>query len=138
MKALNLVDTPMCGVHLPASQLRHMLQSFLPCQRVEINIDTRRVYKYCKLENEMVWFGQFLYLTGWEGECLYYLLQLASRGGGGLHFNYLLTYDSYGHVHNRFHKGECITWASGEERALYTPGPLNGIEQRDCHLGPGQ
>jgi hypothetical protein len=36
------------------------------------------------------------------------------------HFNYLLTYDS---VHNRFHRGECIIWASGGEGALGTPGP---------------
>ncbi len=27
--------------------------------------------------------------------------------------NYLLTYDSYGPVHNRFHRGEWITWGSG-------------------------
>ncbi len=27
--------------------------------------------------------------------------------------NYLLTYDSYVPVHNRSHRGECITWASG-------------------------
>jgi hypothetical protein len=43
--------------------------------------------------------------------------------------NYLLTYDSYGPVHNRFYRGECITWASGGEGALDTPGPLNGIER---------
>jgi hypothetical protein len=46
--------------------------------------------------------------------------------------NYLLTYDSYGPVHNRFHRGEpgeCITWASGGEGALETPGPFNGIER---------
>jgi hypothetical protein len=41
--------------------------------------------------------------------------------------NYLLTYDSYGPVHHRFHRGECITWASGGEVAPDTPGPLNGI-----------
>jgi hypothetical protein len=45
------------------------------------------------------------------------------------HFNYLLTYDSYGPVHNRFHRGECITWASGGEGAMDTLGPLNGIER---------
>jgi hypothetical protein len=50
-------------------------------------------------------------------------------------FNYLLTYDSYGPVHNRFNRGECITWASGGDRALDTPGPLNGIERSECHLG---
>ncbi len=44
--------------------------------------------------------------------------------------NYLLTYDSYGPMHNRFHRG--ITWASGGEGALDTPGPLNGIEQSDA------
>ncbi len=27
--------------------------------------------------------------------------------------NYLVTYDPYGPVHNRFHRGECITWAGG-------------------------
>ncbi len=47
-------------------------------------------------------------------------------------FNYLLTYDSYGPVHNRFHRGECITWASGGEGALDTPGPLNGIERSEA------
>jgi hypothetical protein len=26
------------------------------------------------------------------------------------YYNYLLTYDSYGPVRNRFHRGECITW----------------------------
>ncbi len=30
-----------------------------------------------------------------------------------LAFNYLLTYDSYGPVYNRFYRGEWITWASG-------------------------
>jgi hypothetical protein len=50
------------------------------------------------------------------------------------HFNYLLTYDSYGPVHNRFHRGECITWAGGGEGALNTPGPLNGSERSECHL----
>ena len=38
--------------------------------------------------------------------------------------NYLLTYDSYGPVHNRFHRGQRITWASGGEGALDTHGPL--------------
>ncbi len=51
------------------------------------------------------------------------------------HYNYLLTYDSYGPVHNRFHKAECITWASGGGGGLDTPGPLNGIERSECHLG---
>ncbi len=37
--------------------------------------------------------------------------------------NYLLTYDSYGPVHNRFHRGECITWASGGEGPQECPGP---------------
>ena len=29
-------------------------------------------------------------------------------------------------MYNRFHRGEWITWASGGEGALDTPGPLNG------------
>jgi hypothetical protein len=37
--------------------------------------------------------------------------------------NYLLTYDSSGPVYNRFHGAEWITWASGGEGALDTPGP---------------
>ncbi len=37
-------------------------------------------------------------------------------------------------MHNRFHRGECITWASGGEGALDTPGPLNDIERSECHL----
>jgi hypothetical protein len=49
-------------------------------------------------------------------------------------FNFLLTYDSYGPVHNRFHRGECITWASGGKGALDTPGALNGIQRSECHL----
>jgi hypothetical protein len=32
-------------------------------------------------------------------------------------------------VHNRFHWGERITWGSGGEGALDTPGPLYGIER---------
>ncbi len=49
---------------------------------------------------------------------------------GCITINYLLTYDSYGPVHNRFHRGLCITWASGGgEGALDTPGPLNGMER---------
>jgi hypothetical protein len=32
-----------------------------------------------------------------------------------LRYNYLLTYDSYGPVYNRFHRGKWITWASGGE-----------------------
>ncbi len=52
--------------------------------------------------------------------------------------NYLLTYDSYVPVYNSFYRGELITWASGGEGALDTPGPLNGIDPRsECHLGPG-
>jgi hypothetical protein len=43
--------------------------------------------------------------------------------------NYLLTYDSYVPVYNRFHRGEWITRASGEEGALDTPGPLNGTSE---------
>jgi hypothetical protein len=33
--------------------------------------------------------------------------------GTRMDYNYLLTYDSYGPVHNKFHRGKCITWASG-------------------------
>jgi hypothetical protein len=36
---------------------------------------------------------------------------------------YLLTYDSYVPVYNRFHRGEWITRASGREGALDTPMP---------------
>ncbi len=42
---------------------------------------------------------------------------------------YLLTYDSYGPVHNRFHWGEWIMRASGGEGALDTLGPLNGTSK---------
>jgi hypothetical protein len=37
--------------------------------------------------------------------------------------NYLLTYDSYVPLYNRFHRGEWITRVSGGEGALDTPGP---------------
>jgi hypothetical protein len=57
-------------------------------------------------------------------------------GGGGAEsngikkawasINYLLTYDSYVPLYNRFHRGEWITRVSGGEGALDTPGPLNG------------
>jgi hypothetical protein len=40
------------------------------------------------------------------------------------HNNYLLTYDSYVPLYNRFHRGEWITRVSGGEWALDTPGPL--------------
>ncbi len=45
-----------------------------------------------------------------------------------------MTYDSYGPVYNRFHRGEWIMWASGGggeggEGALDIPGPLNGNER---------
>ncbi len=49
--------------------------------------------------------------------------------------NYLLTYDSYGPAYNKFHRGEWITWASGGEGTLdtpgqrYAPGPLNGTSE---------
>jgi hypothetical protein len=32
-------------------------------------------------------------------------------------------------VYNRFHRGEWITWVSGGEGALDTPGPLNGTSE---------
>jgi hypothetical protein len=44
-------------------------------------------------------------------------------------YNYLLTYDSYVPVYNRFHRGEWITRVSGGEGALDTPGPLNGTSE---------
>ena len=37
-----------------------------------------------------------------------------------------------GPVLNRFHRGEWITWGSGGEGALDTPGPLNGIERSNA------
>jgi hypothetical protein len=40
--------------------------------------------------------------------------------GQGNDDNYLLTYDSYGPVHNRFHSGKCITCASGGGRGPRT------------------
>jgi hypothetical protein len=40
--------------------------------------------------------------------------------------NYLLTYDSYVPLYNRFHRREWITRVSGGEGALDNPGPLNG------------
>ncbi len=43
--------------------------------------------------------------------------------------NYLLTYDSYVPLYNRFHSGEWIMRVSGGEGALDTPGPLNGTTQ---------
>ncbi len=43
--------------------------------------------------------------------------------------NYLLTYDSYVPLYNRFHRGEWITRVSGGEGALDTPGPLNGTNE---------
>ncbi len=45
------------------------------------------------------------------------------------HINYLLTYDSYVPLYNRFHRGEWITRVSGGEGALDTPGPLNGTSE---------
>jgi hypothetical protein len=45
-----------------------------------------------------------------------------------IRFNYLLTYDSYVPLYNRFHRGEWITRVSGGEGALDTPGPLNGTK----------
>jgi hypothetical protein len=43
--------------------------------------------------------------------------------------NYLLTYDSYVPLYNRFHRGEWITRVSGGAGALDTPGPLNGTSE---------
>jgi hypothetical protein len=39
-----------------------------------------------------------------------------------MYLNYLLTSDFSGPVYNRFPRGECITWVSGGEGALDTPG----------------
>ncbi len=50
-------------------------------------------------------------------------------------FNYLLTYDSYVPLYNRFHRGEWITRVSGGEGALDTPGPLNGTSEAIRDLG---
>jgi hypothetical protein len=46
-----------------------------------------------------------------------------------IRINYLLTYDSYVPLYNRFHRGEWITRVSGGEGALDTPGPLNGTSE---------
>ncbi len=46
-----------------------------------------------------------------------------------VNYNYLLTYDSYVPLYNRFHRGEWITRVSGGEAALDTPGPLNGTSE---------
>ncbi len=57
-------------------------------------------------------------------------------------FNYLLTYDSYVPLYNRFHRGEWITRVSGGEGALDTPGPLNNTSEasaiwaQECPAGP--
>ncbi len=54
--------------------------------------------------------------------------------------NYLLTYDSYVPLYNRFHRGEWITRVSGGEGALDTPGTLNGCARDNLRgqksLGP--
>jgi hypothetical protein len=47
-------------------------------------------------------------------------------------YYYLLTYDSYVPLYNRFHRGEWITRVSGGEGALDTPGPLNGTSEASC------
>jgi hypothetical protein len=58
-----------------------------------------------------------------------------------LYSNYLLTYDSYVPVYNKFHRGEWIMRASGGEGALDTSGPLNDTREasaiwaQEC-LGP--
>ena len=55
-----------------------------------------------------------------------------------LHNNYLLTYDSYVPLYNRFHRGEWITRVSGGEGALDTPGPLNGTGDPGSIPGGGK
>ncbi len=52
---------------------------------------------------------------------IYYLLYVAMAAILELVFNYLLTYDSYVPLYNRFHRGEWITRVSG--------GPLNGTSE---------
>ncbi len=47
-------------------------------------------------------------------------VQISLRGTVQYNTNYLLTYDSYVPLYNRFHR------VSGGEGALDTPGPLNG------------
>ncbi len=58
------------------------------------------------------------------------ILSYTHRPGMRAHnINYLLTYDSYVPLYNRFHRGEWITRVSGGEGALDTPGPLNGTSE---------
>jgi hypothetical protein len=52
-----------------------------------------------------------------------WLLYTENRIKSGQGINYLLTYDSYVPLYNRFHRGEWITRVSGGEGALDTPGP---------------
>ena len=49
-------------------------------------------------------------------------------------YNYLLTYDSYVPLYNRFHRGEWVTRVSGGEGALDTPGPFNGTSEASAIL----
>jgi hypothetical protein len=60
-----------------------------------------------------------------ENVVFYVLILLYHR----VNNNYLLTYDSYVPLYNRFHRGEWITRVSGGEGALDTPGPLNGTSE---------
>ncbi len=64
--------------------------------------------------------GQYLLVSA-SNNMLYYLSQWDN--------NYLLTYDSYVPLYNRFHRGEWISRVSGGEGALDTPGPLNGTSE---------
>jgi hypothetical protein len=54
------------------------------------------------------------------------------------YINYLLTYDSYVPLYNRFHRGEWITRVSGGEGALDTPGPLNGTSDSSSGRVPAR
>ena len=58
-----------------------------------------------------------------------WLLYTENRIKSGQGINYLLTYDSYVPLYNRFHRGDWITRVSGGEGALDTPGPWNGTSE---------
>jgi hypothetical protein len=56
--------------------------------------------------------------------------------------NYLLTYDSYVPLYNRFHRGEWITMVRGGRGPWTLLGPghswaLKWHKRSECHLGPG-
>jgi hypothetical protein len=70
-----------------------------------------------------------VYISIWlleNGELLHTPKRFLIGAGGII---YLLTYDSYVPLYNRFHRGEWITRVSGGEGALDTPGLLNGTSE---------